>query len=86
MGRIDDAIAACDQVQRDGLNGKFASWADFANARDAAEREYRSALGELSIRAARRARASRCSKCGGAIPVTNRLDATGECICLGREL
>lgn len=52
-GRIDRAIAGCEQIETDGLNGKFKNWAAFKEARDAAEREYRAALAEWTIRSTR---------------------------------
>lgn len=50
MARIDTAIAACETVEAAGLAGKYSTWADFAQARDAAESEYRAAMAEMSIR------------------------------------
>lgn len=50
MARIDTAIAACEKIEADGLAGKFLNWAAFAEARDAAEKEYRAAMSEMSIR------------------------------------
>lgn len=54
-GRIDRAIAKCEQVERDGLSGKYSSWPAYRAARDAAEAEYSDALTELSIHAYRTA-------------------------------
>lgn len=50
MTRIDYAIAACEKIEADGLNGKYPTWAAYAEARDAAEAEYKAAMSELRIR------------------------------------
>lgn len=54
-GRIDRAIAACEQVDSNARNGRYSTWADFCHARTLADQEYEAASTEMVIRATRAA-------------------------------
>lgn len=52
MARIDDAIAAWEKVEEDGLAGKFSDWSAYQTALQSAVDEYKAAMRQIKIRPA----------------------------------